>query len=101
MLPNASWAERNETSEYITPNLEEKVLCILKKDPRLAYREVYCQADSGRLILRGCVRSFFEKQIAQEILRRIEGVGEIHNELEVRSELSIASAWEESFSEPA
>ncbi len=74
-----------ETSEI----LEEKVFGVLGRDPRLARREVYCHTEEGRVILRGWVRSFFEKQLAQEVLRRIEGVREICNELEVRS------AWEE------
>lgn len=74
-------------------NVEEKFLSILKKDPRLANREVHCQAETGGVILRGWVRSFFEKQLAQEILRRIEGVGEIHNELEVRPEAQKSFIW--------
>jgi osmotically-inducible protein OsmY len=35
------------------------------------------------VILRGVVRSYFQKQMAQEAVRRISGVEEIHNELEV------------------
>jgi osmotically-inducible protein OsmY len=35
------------------------------------------------VILRGAVRSWYHKQIAQESLRRIHGIGAIHNKLEV------------------
>jgi|GEM_PF-1673661 len=95
MLQPASWTEENSTGGCISaPNMEEKLLSILRTEPRLAYREVHCQAESGRLILRGRVRSYFEKQVAQEILRRIEGVGEIRNELEVHPEPPISFIWQ-------
>ncbi len=35
------------------------------------------------MILRGVVRSYFQKQMAQEALRHVEGIEEICNELEV------------------
>jgi hypothetical protein len=34
-------------------------------------------------VLKGCVRSFFQKQMAQEAIRRIDGVESIENLLEV------------------
>ena len=95
MLQTVWCTEENSTGGCISaPNMEEKILSILRKDPRLAYREVHCQAESGRLILRGRVRSYFEKQIAQELLRRVEGVGEIRNELEVSPEPTVPLTWQ-------
>jgi osmotically-inducible protein OsmY len=38
----------------------------------------------GVLILRGCVRSQYLKQVAQELVSRIEGVDAIVNHIEVR-----------------
>jgi osmotically-inducible protein OsmY len=35
--------------------------------------------------LRGVVRTYFQKQMAQEVVRRVDGVDEICNELEVTS----------------
>jgi osmotically-inducible protein OsmY len=37
----------------------------------------------GRVTLKGNVRSFFQKQMAQEAVRRVDGVERIDNLLEV------------------
>lgn len=74
--------------------MEEKLKLILRKDPRLARRQVRCHLDEGRLVLQGWVGSFFEKQVAQELFRRVEGVEEIQNDLEVRPELFSAPSSE-------
>jgi len=52
----------------------------------LARREIHAHVEEGRLVVRGWVGSFFEKQLVQEALRRLDGVREICNELEVRPE---------------
>jgi len=44
---------------------------------------MHIQNDAGRLTIQGSVQSFFEKQIAQEALRKIDGVTSIENQLEV------------------
>jgi osmotically-inducible protein OsmY len=44
---------------------------------------VRIEAEDGRVVLKGSVRSFFEKQMAQEAIRRIDGVQLIDNMLEV------------------
>jgi osmotically-inducible protein OsmY len=41
------------------------------------------ETEQGRVVLKGVVRSFFQKQMAQEALRRVDGVEQIFNELEV------------------
>ena len=46
-------------------------------------RHVQVEAADGHVVLKGSVRSFFEKQMAQEAIRRIDGVQRIENELEV------------------
>ena len=43
------------------------------------------RADRGCVTLHGHVKSFFEKQMAQEVLRHVEGVTQIENQLEVAS----------------
>jgi osmotically-inducible protein OsmY len=48
-----------------------------------ALAEVTCEFHEGVLILRGRVTSFFLKQIAQTVVRNVEGVIEIDNRLEV------------------
>jgi osmotically-inducible protein OsmY len=46
-------------------------------------RQVRVEAADGHVVLKGNVRSFFEKQMAQEAVRRIDGVAMIDNLLEV------------------
>ena len=55
----------------------------IKDSPHLTGHQVFCQAESGIVVLHGTVRSFFQKQIAQEILKKLDGVERVINELEV------------------
>jgi osmotically-inducible protein OsmY len=66
--------------------LKERVQTALKQNPYLAGRNLRFEADHGRIKLSGVVRSYFQKQMAQEALRRIEGVREVLNEIEVAQE---------------
>lgn len=63
--------------------LDDMVLTALSRSPYLAGRNLRFETEEGRVTLRGVVRSYFQKQMAQEALRRVEGVDEIQNELEV------------------
>lgn len=56
---------------------------VLDSHPHLRRRRVRIEHEQGRLVLRGVVGSFYEKQMAQESLRCVEGVSQIDNELEV------------------
>jgi osmotically-inducible protein OsmY len=63
--------------------LDDRVLNALKRNPHLSGRKLRFDSEHGRITLHGVVRSYFQKQMAQEAVRRIDGVQEIHNELEV------------------
>lgn len=63
--------------------LNEKVVTALETNPYLARKNLRFEASEGRITLRGVVRSYFQKQMAQEALRVVDGVEEIYNELEV------------------
>jgi len=63
--------------------LDAKVLTALERNPYLARRCLRFETLEGRVTLRGVVRSYFQKQMAQEALRHVDGVEEIANELEV------------------
>lgn len=65
--------------------LDDMVLTALSRSPYLAGRNLRFETEEGRVTLRGVVRTYFQKQMAQEALRRVEGVDEIQNELEVAS----------------
>ena len=63
--------------------LEDRVLTALEQNPYVSRRNLRFEAAEGRVILRGRVASYFQKQMAQEALREVEGIDEIANELEV------------------
>lgn len=66
--------------------LLHRVDSALKKSPHLAGRHLLPETNEGEVILRGTVDSYFQKQMAQEVLRNIEGIDRIRNQLEVVSE---------------
>ncbi len=63
--------------------LDAKVLSALERSPHIPHRMLRFEMEQGRVTLRGVVRSYFQKQMAQEALRRVDGIEEILNELEV------------------
>jgi hypothetical protein len=64
--------------------MEDRVSAALKRNPYLGRKNLRFETQEGRVVLRGVVESYFQKQMAQEALKQIEGVKEIANELEVR-----------------
>ena len=63
--------------------LEDQVHDAINKSPYLSRRKLSCETKDGRIILRGRVQSYFQKQMAQETVRHIEGIVSIENCLEV------------------
>lgn len=63
--------------------LEDRVGTALERNPYVARRNLRFETEAGRVKLRGVVGTYFQKQMAQEAIRRVDGVDEIHNELEV------------------
>ena len=63
--------------------LDLRVRNALVESPYLQRRNLRFESSEGCVVLRGTVNSYFQKQMAQEALRRVEGVGEIQNHLEV------------------
>jgi osmotically-inducible protein OsmY len=63
--------------------LDDRVMTALGRNPYLSNRNLRFETQEGRVILRGVVNTFFQKQMAQESLKQVEGVDEISNELEV------------------
>jgi|688.fasta_scaffold1179092_2 osmotically-inducible protein OsmY len=55
----------------------------LQSSPHLVGRNLVLETRDGAVLLRGTVDSYFEKQMAQEALRSVEGITEILNQLEV------------------
>jgi osmotically-inducible protein OsmY len=67
----------------IETTLHHRVYSALEESAHLRGRQLRFEADRGRVTLRGVVRSYFQKQMAQEAIRHLDGVSEIANELEV------------------
>ena len=65
------------------PPLDDRVLVALEQNPYLARNDLRFETSQGRVTLRGVVGTYFQKQMAQEAIRRVDGVREIANELEV------------------
>ena len=63
--------------------LDHRVHSALEQNPHVARRNLRFETEQGRVTLRGIVGTYYQKQIAQEVVRRVEGVEEIANELEV------------------
>ncbi len=61
--------------------LLDQVHCALNSSPYLMPSDVSVRADEGCVELRGNVASFFQKQMAQELIRRLDGVERVDNHL--------------------
>jgi osmotically-inducible protein OsmY len=70
-------------SEFGTVALETRVQDAIRQNPYLAQRNLRCEAQEGRVVLRGRVKTFFQKQMAQEVVRNIDGITLVENFLEV------------------
>jgi osmotically-inducible protein OsmY len=66
-------------------SLAERIDQAIQTNPYVNRRLLRFETDGAKVVLQGAVRSYFQKQMAQEIIRRIEGVEEIDNCLEVTS----------------
>ena len=55
----------------------------IRANPYVLRRHVFLESEQGTITLRGRVDSYFQKQMVQEVLRGIDGIAAISNELEV------------------
>jgi hypothetical protein len=63
--------------------LKELAEGLLRRSPYLALKNVTCDLFDGVLVLRGCLPSYYLKQIAQEAVALLEGVERIDNQIQV------------------
>jgi osmotically-inducible protein OsmY len=63
--------------------LHELVESALSTSPFVPRRGLDFEASEGSVTLRGRVGTFFQKQMAQEAVRRVDGVERVENHLEV------------------
>ena len=56
----------------------------LRGHPYLALKNVSCDWLDGVLVLRGCLPSYYLKQVAQEVVaHQVQGVGRLDNQIQV------------------
>lgn len=63
--------------------LDSLIASAIERHPHLKRRNLRFETQEGRVVLRGTVSSYYQKQMAQEALRRLKGVDQIENHLEV------------------
>lgn len=63
--------------------LDALISSAIEGNPHLKRRNLRFETQEGRVVLRGTVSSYYQKQMAQEALRRLKGVDQIENQLEV------------------
>ena len=66
-----------------TRPLFERIYDALSSNPHVPTDRVRVEAEEGCVVLKGNVSSFFQKQMAQEAVRRVDGVQRIDNLLQV------------------
>ena len=66
-----------------TFTLAQQISDAVVHHPHLKQRQLHFNTNNGRVIINGSVESYFQKQMAQEALRQIEGIESIENQLEV------------------
>lgn len=63
--------------------LQDRIDSAIQDNPHLAGHTLRIEMRPGGVVLCGVVRSYYQKQIAQEAVRLVDGVGRIENQLRV------------------
>ena len=69
--------------QRVEESLEDRVGDVADISPYLTGSDIEINTASSRVILHGVVASYYEKQMAQETLLRVDGVDSVENHLEV------------------
>jgi osmotically-inducible protein OsmY len=77
--------ERQTPARTPRPGVKEVAEQCLRRNPYLALKNVSCEYRDGVVVLRGCLPSYYLKQVAQEAVARIEGVASVDNQIHVVS----------------
>jgi osmotically-inducible protein OsmY len=67
----------------LEPSLADRVDQAIQTSPYVNARMLRFETDGKRVVLQGSVSSYFHKQMAQEAVRKVAGVEQIENRLEV------------------
>jgi osmotically-inducible protein OsmY len=74
---------RNSPRPLVSGEVVEGAERCLRSNAYLALKNVRCEYREGVLTLRGCLPTYYLKQMAQTAVGQVEGVQQIVNEIEV------------------
>lgn len=63
--------------------LLDKIHGALSNSPYIPARQVRIETTDGRVRMKGTVGSYYQKQMAQEVVLRLDGVEHVENQLQV------------------
>ena len=69
-------------SDAVT-SLFQRIGSAIQGSPHLTGHTLRIEMRPGRVVLRGMVPSYYQKQVAQEVVRMVDGVERVDNQLEV------------------
>ncbi len=72
-----------QTRDCEVANLQDLVDVTFSRNVSLSGRHIRVETHADHVVLHGFVRSYYQKQMAQETLKNIPGVRLIRNEIEV------------------
>lgn len=61
----------------------DRIDSAIHENPHLAGQVLHVEMRPGRVVLRGIVPSYYQKQVAQEVVRLVDGVERVDNQLQV------------------
>jgi osmotically-inducible protein OsmY len=67
----------------VEATLADRVDSAIQMSPYITGRTLRFETDGSRVTLQGVVKSYFQKQMAQEAVRRVDGVEQVENRVEV------------------
>ncbi len=73
----------SETNSPFDSELIQRIHVAVRRNPHINARHVRFQAANGRILISGRTVSYYDKQMAQEALRSIDGISAIENAIEV------------------
>ena len=64
-------------------DLQLQVHFVLSRNPYVGHHNIRCEIVDEDVVLKGSVKTYYQKQMAQESLRKITGIRRVMNELSV------------------
>jgi osmotically-inducible protein OsmY len=78
-----SGTEKAPASAAAQPPIQELAESKLRGNSYLALKNLSCEYEDGTLVLRGCLPTYYLKQLAQETVAHLEGVTRVENQIQV------------------